>query len=234
MTLPFSYTYKSDPRAHSIKIKIEQGGKVVVVKPRIVPQFIADQFVKKNAQWIVTQLGKISQTGNFNTPEYTHIFGKKYVKKIEFSSQRKIGISVKDETVIFNPTTVPILDTREQQNMWSEKFEAKLSDFLKKTASHYIVERTHILAKKMDLSFNKITLRQQKTRWGSCSSQKALNFNWRLVHFETPIIDYVIIHELSHLVHMDHSSKFWQLVARFDPEYAKHVGWLKRNGLNLG
>ena len=85
----------------------------------------------------------------------------------------------------------------------------------------------------MQTSYNKITLRRQKTRWGSCSSKKNLNFNWQLVYFEPKIIDYVIIHELAHLTHMNHSKNFWQLVEKYDPEYKKHVGWLKRNGLNL-
>jgi len=134
----------------------------------------------------------------------------------------------------FNPSTQPKIESKADQNKWNKKYQDKLEKFLKNTANHYIIARTHKIAEKMDLKFNKITLKKQKTRWGSCSSQRNLNFNWQLVHFETHIIDYVIIHELSHLVHMNHSRDFWKLVERYDPEYKKHVGWLKRNGLNLG
>ncbi len=86
----------------------------------------------------------------------------------------------------------------------------------------------------MNTSINKITLRQQKTRWGSCSSAGNLNFNWRLVHYPPEVIDYVIIHELAHRTHMDHSSSFWQLVARYDPDHLKHRNWLKKHGVSVG
>ena len=86
----------------------------------------------------------------------------------------------------------------------------------------------------MDINFNSITLREQKTRWGSCSSKGNLNFNWRLVHYRPEIIDYVIIHELAHRTHMNHSAKFWQLVEKYDPEYRKHRGFLKRHGMAVG
>jgi len=85
----------------------------------------------------------------------------------------------------------------------------------------------------MNTTYQNVTLKEQKTRWGSCSSKGNLNFNWRLVHFEPPIIDYVIVHELAHRTHMNHSADFWSLVATFDPEYRIKKGWLKRNGLSL-
>lgn len=135
--------------------------------------------------------------------------------------------------LLFNPTTEPILTTEHDKELWHTKFETKLEQFLKNTASHYIIARTHALKETMQVSFNKITLKKQKTRWGSCSSKKNLNFNWQLVYFEPNIIDYVIIHELAHLVHMNHSKQFWNMVARFDPNYKKHVQWLQKNGLNL-
>lgn len=106
--------------------------------------------------------------------------------------------------------------------------------FLKSTAERYILPRTKQLANKMKIKFGRISIRQQKTRWGSCSSQGNLNFNWRLVHCPTTVIDYVIIHELAHRQHMNHSSAFWNLVREHDPEYLKNRGWLKRRGLTLG
>lgn len=106
--------------------------------------------------------------------------------------------------------------------------------FLKSTATRYILPRTKQLSDKMKIKFSRITLRQQKTRWGSCSSQGNLNFNWRLVHCPPQVIDYVIIHELAHRQQMNHSLAFWNLVKKYDPEYLKNRGWLKRHGLTLG
>jgi hypothetical protein len=233
MSLPFEYTIKKNKRSKHIKIKIERGNQVVVSAPHLVPNFFIEQFVKKQQNWVVTHLNKNPQSPKFNTPESIFIFGKKYSKKLEFSLKKKIGVYVSGKHLIFNPTEPPKLDTAENKKKWQKKFDTKVDQFLINTAKHYIIQRTEILSKKMNASYNKLTLKKQKTRWGSCSSQKNLNFNWQLVYFEPKIIDYVIIHELAHLTHMDHSKNFWSLVEKYDPEYRKHTGWLKRNGLSL-
>jgi predicted metal-dependent hydrolase len=233
MNLPFEYTHKTNKRSKSLKIKIEQGGKVVVVSPKFVPKFVVQQFVKKHKQWIINALKKTNRGDKFESETHIFVFGKKYQKEIIFSTTQKTGIYVKGDKLIFNPLTLPKIITPKQKQTWDKKFKQKTAEFLKNTAGHYIVKRTHELAKKMSLDFNNITLRKQKTRWGSCSSQRNLNFNWKLVHFDTDIIDYVIIHELSHLVQMNHSKNFWDLVKKYDRSYLKHRNWLKKNGLSL-
>lgn len=229
----FDYVHQINKRSRSLKLKIEQGGKIIVVSPKFIPKFIIDQFVNKNESWIQNALKKSDRGFKFDSASGTFIFGKKYQREIIFSSKNKTGIYVVGDKLVFNPLTNPEIKSNTDQEKWNKKFQTKVDEFLKNTASHYIVKRTHELAKIMNLEFNKITLRKQKTRWGSCSSQKNLNFNWRLVHFDTKIIDYVIIHELSHLVHMNHSRNFWELVRKYDPEHLNHRGWLKRNGLSL-
>jgi len=71
----------------------------------------------------------------------------------------------------------------------------------------------------MQLSFNQLRVKRLKTRWGSCSSLKNINLNIQLIHHPLSLIDYVIVHELAHLVHMNHSKRFWKLVAQYYPEY---------------
>lgn len=233
MPLQFEYQIKKYQRSKNIKIKIDHSGSVIVTAPTYIPDILVRQFVKKNSEWVLKTLQKIPQKTSLNTENTVYIFGKKYTKKISFSLTQKVGVFISGENVLFNPTEQPILETAAEQKKWNAKFDEKLEFFLKNTARHYLINRTHALAKKMNTSFNKLTLRKQKTRWGSCSSQRNLNFNWQLVHFEPKIIDYVIIHELAHLTHMNHSKDFWELVEKYDPEYRKHVGWLKRNGLSL-
>ncbi len=79
----------------------------------------------------------------------------------------------------------------------------------------------------------KIRIKDQKTRWGSCSSLNNLNFSWRLIMAPPEVLDYVVVHELCHLTHMNHSKDFWGMVARIMPGYQESKRWLKENGMLL-
>ena len=94
-----------------------------------------------------------------------------------------------------------------------------LEKYLRKVAEKFFAKRTQEIATQMSLTFNKITVRGQKTRWGSCSRQKNLNFNWRLIMLPVAVAETVIIHELAHTVHMNHSRNFYNLVEKFCPNY---------------
>lgn len=82
-------------------------------------------------------------------------------------------------------------------------------------------------------SFSSITIRDQKTRWGSCSSRGTLSFNYRLIFAPPAVLDYVVVHELCHLTHMNHSKEFWNLVGSVMPDYRAHRRWLKDHGQEL-
>lgn len=81
--------------------------------------------------------------------------------------------------------------------------------------------------------YTSITIRDQKTRWGSCSGRGTLSFNWRLILAPPEILDYVVVHELCHLTHMNHSKEFWGLVGKVLPDYKVRRKWLKENGHTL-
>ncbi|MBO5283494.1 MAG: M48 family metallopeptidase [Lachnospiraceae bacterium] len=82
-------------------------------------------------------------------------------------------------------------------------------------------------------SYTRITIRDQKTRWGSCSSTGTLSFNYRLMFAPPRVLDYVVVHELCHLTHMNHSRDFWDLVASVMPDYKQYKVWLKEHGQEL-
>lgn len=82
-------------------------------------------------------------------------------------------------------------------------------------------------------SYTSITVRDQKSRWGSCSSRGTLSFNYRLIFAPPVILDYVVVHELCHLTHMNHSRDFWDMVAGVMPEYKEYRKWLRDHGHEL-
>ncbi len=82
-------------------------------------------------------------------------------------------------------------------------------------------------------AYTKLTIRAQRTRWASCSRSGAMSFNWRLLLAPEPILEYVVWHEVCHLEVMDHSPRFWALLAFRCPDYRRHASWLRRHGATL-
>lgn len=97
-------------------------------------------------------------------------------------------------------------------------------------AAQVFAQRTAYFAGRMGVSYGRITIRDQKTRWGSCSAKGNLNFNWRLVLAPQKVLDYVVVHELAHRKEMNHSPRFWKLVEEEMPDYLQQKRWLKENG----
>ena len=107
--------------------------------------------------------------------------------------------------------------------------DEEIRSFIKK-AKEIIPNKVEFYADKIGVTYNRITIRCQRTRWGSCSSKGNLNFNCLLVLLPDEIIDSVIVHELCHRKHMNHSAKFYEEVEKVFPEYRKCHEWLNRNG----
>jgi predicted metal-dependent hydrolase len=85
----------------------------------------------------------------------------------------------------------------------------------------------------MDVEYEEIEVRNQRTKWGSCSTTGTLGLNWRLMMAPPGVIDYVVVHELAHLREQNHTNKFWSLVADHDPNYEEHAEWLEENSVKL-
>ena len=101
----------------------------------------------------------------------------------------------------------------------------KLVERIRSRVNHY--------APLMGVHPGRITIRDQKSRWGSCSSAGTLSFNYRLMMAPPRVLDYVVVHELCHLTHMNHSKDFWNMVERILPDYKESKNWLKEHGKEL-
>lgn len=137
----------------------------------------------------------------------------------DFVREKEHWIRTKQKEISANRErfSVKKLDEKERQSMWER-------------AGIVIRERTLLYAERMQVSYKRITIRDQKTRWGSCSAAGNLNFNWRLVMAPGEVLDYVVIHELAHRIEMNHSAAFWRIVEEEMPDYRKYRNWLKQNG----
>ena len=121
-------------------------------------------------------------------------------------------------------------------DLTNERDAARIAYLEKKyraAAKRYIYERVEYYIEQTGGHYSMIRIGDQKTRWGSCSSNGTLSFSWRLMLAPPRVLDYVVIHELCHLTHMNHSREFWDKVASHDPDYREHRKWLKENGSSL-
>lgn len=112
-------------------------------------------------------------------------------------------------------------------------YERRLEAPYREAAKEYIPKRVAYYAGLLAIDYNTITIRDQKTRWGSCSSKGNLSFSWRLILAPPKVLDYVVVHELCHRMEMNHSPRFWALVESIMPDYKTHRKWLKENGEKL-
>lgn len=110
---------------------------------------------------------------------------------------------------------------------FEESIARALCRFAEAEARLHLTDRVRYWSGQMGMRPSGISFRRQKTRWGSCSSEGHVSLNWKLIFAPEAVIDYVVIHELAHLKHQDHSKDFWDLVEKYDPEARLHRRWLR-------
>ena len=178
-------------------------------------------------------------------------------KKVEvvYSNRKSVAIQIKpDGTVVLRaPYGVPKRELNrilEEKRSWIEvhlqeikereaaqkalpKFSMQEINELANKALAYIPERVKYYAPIVGVNYTRITIRNQKTRWGSCSSKGGLNFNCLLMLTPPEVVDYVVVHELCHRKEMNHSKAFWDEVEKVLPDYKSAKRWLRENGGEL-
>lgn len=108
-----------------------------------------------------------------------------------------------------------------------------LETLYRRKAREYFEKETDRFAGEMGVKYDKIEIRNQRTKWGSCSTSGTLGLNWRLMMAPPDVVEYVLVHELAHLREQNHTDEFWSIVGEHDPDYEDHAEWLEKNSVNL-
>jgi predicted metal-dependent hydrolase len=186
--------------------------------------------IKWSRKWISDQLSSKPQLQNnftnhtFKTGDTIKIIGKVYILQINtIADSTRFSAKISDNVIKIN---APKLD-----NLSFNKTTSKLLSRVAAKISHnYIHQRVSELNNEyFNKNISKITFKYNSSNWGSCSSKSNINLSTRLMLAPLEVIDYVIIHELSHLIHMNHSAQFWAVVQKAMPNYQIHEKWLKDN-----
>ena len=199
-------------------------GLVEVRAPFKIEQKEIDSFILQKNSWINKKLSlqksiKKPTTKKFKNEENFQFLGKNLKLKITISENKKSYI---DDKFIY-------LVLKNNKENFKEKIKEKLEIFFRETAKDIFKNKTLDEAKKIRVTPKKIIVRSYKRRWGSCSYKKDISYNWKLIMAPEKIIHYVVIHELCHLIHFNHSRDFWKSVGKILPDYKSSKEWLKLN-----
>ena len=210
-------------RRRTIGLLVDKDGRVVVRAPLNAPLALINQFVNSKQDWIEKrkQLAKTRASKvqvRFEEGETFLVQGRSIPLKITQAAKASLGYDGK-----------AFILRKEDQQHAAVLFE----QVYKKLARKVLGARLQDLSTELGYPFKQFRLSSANTRWGSCSSHGTISLTWRLVMAPDDVIDYVIIHELSHLKVMNHSTKFWQTVESHMPNYKVNRQWLKNNGHRL-
>jgi predicted metal-dependent hydrolase len=178
-------------------------------------------FINSKKNWILKTTeyyGKfIDDYGQTYAKDSIYFLGTKY--KLQIIKDKISSIMISEGLKI---VTLHVLDKR--------KYSEDIKKWYTNKTAKIVSERLTMINCRLNLQYNKVVIRNQRSRWGSCSKKRNLNFNLFLAAFPPEVIDYVIIHELLHLKELNHSKKFWELVNAIDPHYKNHRELLHRYG----
>jgi predicted metal-dependent hydrolase len=173
-------------------------------------------FVTSKRDWILRtsqHYSKLKERNGGLEPDSLYFLGSRYRFHVVKDKRPSTVVSDAIKLITFHVT-----DRR--------RYKQHIHEWYKQHTARIIADRLPTLARRFNVKYNKISIKNQKSRWASCSKNGNLNFNLLLVAAPSNVIDYVMIHELMHLIEFDHSQQFWQLVKEADPDYKKHREWL--------
>jgi predicted metal-dependent hydrolase len=220
---------KHSEKARHLRMQAGADRIIKVVVPRGMPRWKVEGFIKQNQDWIDKHMARIKMQEvrhpkhRYEAGEVFYYLGEPYA--LSFPASRATHPLVK-----MQGQELQVLCGR---SLGMGEIRSALESFFKKKAEGVIHDRLEHFNAFYGFPFARVTFRNQKSRWGSCSRRRNLNFNWRLVMAPIEVLDYVVVHELCHLKEMNHSSRFWALVAHQVEDSKAFRKWLHANKFML-
>ena len=210
------YRIRRSPRARRVRVTVDTDGSVTVTLPRKAPERAAKEAVQELAPWIARRRRVLARAAaELARPAGTVPY---LGETLELRPQPGRERVHRRGDVLLVPDGDP---------------RAALERFYRRAARTEIAARLDAATARAGTRYTGLTIRGQRTRWASCSSEGAMSFNWRLLLAPEQILDYVVEHEVCHIEVMDHSPRFWALLESRVPDWRAHAAWLRRYGSAL-
>jgi len=196
-----------------------------------VPEHVGDErvaaFLQRKRPWIRSKVAEIRLLPPHRNKEMVSgesfpYLGRHYRLKIQEGHQVGVCLSGGYLKATIRPT--------EQGEQREARIQQYLQNWYRSRALERLQEKANRYSQQIGVTPTGVSVRNFKSRWGSCDKQGQVVFNWNIIKAPHAIADYVVVHELCHLIHPNHSKEFWQLVGRHDSAYAEHRQWLKERG----
>lgn len=211
---PVEIVLRRSARARRMSLRVSQlDGRVTLTVPRFVGERKALGFAREREGWLRDHLGGLSKARRVAIGGTVPFEG----REVPLVAGRGRGVRLRDGALEVPP----------------DRTGPQLEAFLKAAARDRLAAASDRYAALLGRSYGKITLRDTRSRWGSCSSKGDLMFSWRLIMGPAEVLDYVAAHEVAHLEQMNHSPAFWAVVARLFPDHRRCRDWLAENGPGL-
>ncbi|MTI49066.1 MAG: M48 family metallopeptidase [Firmicutes bacterium] len=215
----------------TMEIRITPPSTIIVRAPGNITEKAIIQSVEEKKQWILNKLDELKDI-DYSKYKKSFVEGEKFLYLgDEYTLQFVVDPSEKKIRVTFENNKLYIISR--SNNLIKEKIKLAIEKWYREETLKQILN----IVEAHQLSFNSrprsIRVKEQKKRWGSCNSKKDLMFNWRLGMAPVHIIEYVVVHEMCHMVHLNHSKDFWNLVEKINPDYKERKVWFKKNGHKL-
>ena len=231
---PLDYTLRVSGRARRVRLVIQPGGALEVVAPHAASLARVEAALHEHEGWIIRTRERLARVAPIAPPEplahgrLLSCAGRTLRLSLRGgASEGHFRIQVAEGVLTL---TLPSLADAAQTEALAR---AALERWYRRQARIVIEERLAHWNARYGFTWTRVAIKEQKTRWGSCSRQGALNFNWRLLLAPLPALDYVVIHELCHLREPNHGAGFWALVAQACPDYRAWRLWLRQHGHEL-
>ncbi|WP_245942565.1 M48 family metallopeptidase [Candidatus Colwellia aromaticivorans] len=223
-------------RSHRKTLSLQvRHGQVFVRAPYSVDEKFISTFIHKKLAWLKSKIAQQNQTNDFccdfSQGSTLFLFGKLVTLQIIFDKQARTVLT----DGIDNKQVLTIVLAERNQKKLSDKgllataVKTQIEKYFKQQAEEVIPLKVETYSQLTSLNPSSIKIRKYRARWGSCNNRGELSFNYLLMMLPTYVIDYVIVHELCHLEHLNHSKEFWQLVAKYFPHYVEAKQWIKEN-----
>jgi predicted metal-dependent hydrolase len=228
------YSVRRSTRARRARVTLNDAGDVIVVLPSRAPGELAAELVARHARWIATHQRRLREArqilaarphlGDGRTVPLRGVPHDVYVEPAA-GANRRSSVAVE----VHSPPSIVVRHSAADPRPLADLIE----QWLRSEARRDLEQRVADRSREMSLAPTRITVRDQRSRWGSASRRGTLSFSWRLVLAPPEILDYVVVHELAHLRWAGHGSRFWSLVRRYAPAADHHRRWLRQNEARL-